>query len=283
MRLLVGFDGSDEGRDALELARVLASESGGSAVVATVLFGGPLPVDLARLDEHEAREAQPLQDEAREKLPGIEVETRAFGGASPGVVLTQLAEQEDFDAIVIGSPHRGPVGRVLLGSLARNLLNGAPRAVLVAPKGYAREGHSSFRTIAVAYDGTPEAKAALRQAEEIAGHSDATIEILTVVSTPVVATVPGAVGGGYVPQYPPEPEQVISEAVASIDPRIRTETRRLEGSPVSEIAAKVAEEGVDLLVTGSRRYGPVARVLLGSVSRRLAEEAPCPVLVVPRP
>ncbi|HSS43092.1 MAG TPA: universal stress protein [Solirubrobacterales bacterium] len=43
------------------------------------------------------------------------------------------------------------------------------------------------------------------------------------------------------------------------------------------------EAGADLLVAGSRNYGPVRRVLLGSVSTQLMHRAPCPVLVVPRP
>ena len=55
MRLLVGFDGSDGGRDALELARSLCSQTAGSAVVATVLFSGPLPIEMAGLSEDEAR------------------------------------------------------------------------------------------------------------------------------------------------------------------------------------------------------------------------------------
>lgn len=50
----------------------------------------------------------------------------------------------------------------------------------------------------------------------------------------------------------------------------------------SETEASI-EKDVDLLVLGSRGYGPLTRVLLGSVSRRAAQDAPCPVLVVPRP
>ena len=60
MKILVGFDGSDGGRDALEAARVLGSEAGASVMVASVLFSGPLQIDLAGLDEEEAREAEPL-------------------------------------------------------------------------------------------------------------------------------------------------------------------------------------------------------------------------------
>jgi nucleotide-binding universal stress UspA family protein len=39
---------------------------------------------------------------------------------------------------------------------------------------------------------------------------------------------------------------------------------------------------VDLMVTGSRSYGPVQRALLGSVAHDLMEGAGHPVLVVPR-
>ena len=39
---------------------------------------------------------------------------------------------------------------------------------------------------------------------------------------------------------------------------------------------------MDLLVVGSRGYGPLRRVLLGSVSSELMHSAPCPVMVVPR-
>jgi nucleotide-binding universal stress UspA family protein len=40
--------------------------------------------------------------------------------------------------------------------------------------------------------------------------------------------------------------------------------------------------GVDVMVCGSRGYGPLRAVLLGSVTRRLANEAYCPVIVLPR-
>jgi nucleotide-binding universal stress UspA family protein len=279
MKILVGFDGSEGGRDALEAARLLGAEAGASVMVASVLFSGPLQIDLAGLDEEEAKEAEPLFEQAREKLAGLDVVTRAYGGGSPAAILTLLAEREEFDVIVVGSPHRGPVGRVLVGSVARNLLSGAPRAVLVAPKGYATEDHGFFSTIAVGYDGTTEAEHALRSAEVIARHSNAMLRILTVVAPPVM--IPGTVGYTPVP-IPVEPDKILNQALESVDPKLGAEKRQLDGSP-AEVLARECEDGVDLLVLGSRGYGPVTRVLVGSVSRRAAQEAPCPVLVVPRP
>jgi nucleotide-binding universal stress UspA family protein len=282
MRLLVGFDGSEGGRDALELARVLsASEQDASAVVATVLFTGPLPIAHALLPAEEAAEAEPLQEEARERLAGVGIEARAYGGGSPAAILTRLAEEEDFDAIVVGSPHRGAIGRVLLGSVAMSLLSGAPADVAVAPKGYAESEHAeALRDIAVGYDGDPEARAALERAEALAKRSNARLKLLTVVTPPVAAPV--MVPGVYAPETPLEPDRVIREGLASVDRALAAEPARFDGDPATELL-RACEEGIDLLVLGSRGYGPLTRVLLGSVSRQVIGDAPCPVLVVPRP
>lgn len=278
MRLLIGFDGSDGGRDALELARVLGVATGARALVVAVLMSGPLPLSYALLDSEESAEAGPLFEEARERLAGIEVETRAFGGGTPAGLITTLGEEEDVDTIVVGSPHRGPVGRALLGSVAESLLSGASRAVVVAPRGYAQERHDSPRLIAVAYDGTLESKAALRRAEDLARPAQAKIRIVTVVAPPVA--LPGVIG--YTPPEPPDPEKLMSDVISSIDPELTVDSRLLDGPPAIKLVEACAE-GVDLIVAGSRGYGPLLRVLIGSVSSQLIRKSPCPVLVVPRP
>jgi nucleotide-binding universal stress UspA family protein len=278
MRLLVGYDGSAGGRDALELARVLGTTMGARALVVTVLPYAPMPVRYALLGEEEASETEPLFAEAREALSGVEVETRTYGGGTPAGVLNDLAEAEKVEMAVVGSPHRGAIGRAVIGSVAEGLLHGAPCAVVAAPRDYAAERHEPFRTIAVAYDGTPESKAALLRAEGLARATNGTIRILTVAEPPVA--IPGVVG--YTPPVPPNPEEIVREGVKSVDRRLAAEGRHLSG-PAAGVIAEACAEDVDLLVTGSRRYGPVARVLLGSVSTKLIHTAPCPVLVVPRP
>lgn len=280
MRLLVAHDGRDGGRDALELARLLAaSDPGASALAVTVLRPDPLEAKYGWLDEEDAADAAPVLEEARERLGGIATETSAYGSHSPAEALTTIAEQERFDAIVVGSPHRGAVGRVMLGSVGASLLNGAPSDVAMAPKGYAEEEHESLRDIAVGYDGGAEAKVALQRAEALAKPSNARLRLLTVVK-PAVAT-PVMVPGAYSPEYPPHPERVIGEGLRSVDNSLAAEPVRLDGDPAIELTRECAE-GVDLLVVGSRGYGPLARVLLGSVSREIVQDAPCPVLVARR-
>jgi nucleotide-binding universal stress UspA family protein len=279
VRLLVGYDGSDGGRDALELTRVLGVATGAGALVVTVLPYGPLPIPYEILEAEEAERAKPLFEEAKERLGGLEVETRAFGGGSPAGVINDLAEREKAETIVVGSPHRGAIGRVVIGSVADGLLHGAPCEVVVAPSGYAKEEHGPFRTIAVAYDNTAEAKAALARAEAIALACRATIVVYTVSAPPAV--VPGA--AGYTPAIPPEAGAIVTRTVKAVDERLAATGRVLSGVPGPAIVAACEEAGADLLVAGSRGYGPVARVLLGSVSTQLAHKARCPVLVVPRP
>ena len=59
MRLLVGYDGSDGGRDALELTRVLAEALNASVMVVAVIPYGPLPVPYEMLEDEEAERAHP--------------------------------------------------------------------------------------------------------------------------------------------------------------------------------------------------------------------------------
>jgi len=275
---IVGIDGEDGGWDATELARTMAAPAEARVLAVSVIPYGPLPIEFRELDVDAGETAAPLLAEARELLVDLDVETRAFGGGSPAGVIGDLAESERADLIVVGSPHRGAIGRALIGSVADNLLHGATCPVVVAPRGYASARHEPLRRIAVAHDGTPEAKRALREAEVIAARGNGTIEVLTVVAPPT--GMPGVTG--YVPIDPPDPDRILTEAIDSVDASLAATGRRLDGPPAATLAEACAD-GVDLLVAGSRGYGPAMRVLLGSISTQLVHRAPCPVLVVPRP
>ena len=76
------------------------------------------------------------------------------------------------------------------------------------------------------------------------------------------------------------PDEQLGEAGAACGDGSEASGRLLDGDAASEFAA--ASAALDLLVLGSRGYGPVRSVLLGSVSRALARSAACPVVVVPR-
>jgi nucleotide-binding universal stress UspA family protein len=145
------------------------------------------------------RDAREMLAEIQADLPaGIRVLERTPVASSAARGLTELAEAERADVIVIGSAAGAAEGRIGLARTAGRLLQGAPCAVAVAPPGLRETG--PFRHVGVALDGSPDA----------------------------------------------------------------------------------CDGVIDLLVAGSRGYGPLQRALLGSVSEELIARAAHPVLIIAR-
>ena len=107
--------------------------------------------------------------------------------------IQRLAEDESADLIVVGSSHRGPIGRVLAGSVGETLLTGAPCPVAIAPRGYARGDHPKVGLIGVGYDGFNESKLAFSEAVRIARRADAELRIISVGRT-LTTLRPGPAG-----------------------------------------------------------------------------------------
>lgn len=238
-RILVGYDGHGPARDALTLARGLAAIEGAELVLAAALENlDPLATPAPAFERAQAEAEDRLGASARKALgEGFEFRMRSVGGVSAPRALTEIAEDEEADVVVIGSTHRGGLGRVLPGSVGERLLQGAPCAVLVAPRGFSdRAQPFEIETIAVGYDGRTESSHARDVASGLAAELGAKVETITV-------------GEG-------------------------------EGDPGHVLAQRSRE--FDLLVVGSRGYGPVRHALEGNVSGKVMREAASPVLVVPR-
>jgi len=75
-------------------------------------------------------------------------------------------------------------------------------------------------------------------------------------------------------------EDALRRTVAELHTTAPVETVVRRGSPADEIVRCAAEGGATLLVMGSRGWGAMHAVLLGSVSERVLHAAPCPVLIV---
>lgn len=153
---------------------------------------------------------------------------------------------------------------MFVGDDTRASLNGASCAVAVAPHTYA-EHTTNINTFGVGYEQTPEGEAALAIALRLATRHGATVRALTIVS-PVsgglVYWAPTAMGTG---EAVAAAETAAKERLASLE---GVEGRVASGVPGEELAAFGGE--VDLLVVGSRGYGPVRRLMLGSTSQHLA-------------
>lgn len=278
-RILVGYEPEEGARDAVALARDLAGEETRVDLVHVVGPTAPLAFAPSRLSPSEVPGAGRFFSPAVALLDPIPAEGRVYGGGSVAHVLTDLAAEEEADLIVIGAGHRGAVGRTFLGSVAHGLLHGAPAPVATAPRGYSKRPCVSPGLIAVAYDGTPEAEAALGYAEGLALATGARLRLLAVAAVPATP----ATMLGYTPPMPKPAAAVLADGLATVDPEVDAETRVLADHSIA--GAIVADCGteVDLLVVGSRGYGAFSRVMIGSVAAGLIHEARCPVLVAPRP
>lgn len=280
MRTIVtGYDGTDEGSDALALARVLAADGRSRLLAASVAA-------LPHLTRSSPELRRRLEGEGHATLAAIEderVTTRAVVSGSPAQGLFELAESEQADVLVVGSSHRGGLDAVLAGSVGRALVQGAPCAVAVAPRGYRDADADRLRVIGVGYDASPQSEAALDGAIELALAAEATLRVTTVVPPAIGPEWKG--GSGSVSREPglrDRMQQRLHEAIARCPPELRALPLTLTGNPVAQLSEE-ADRGVDLLVVGSRGYGPLQRVMLGSVADELMRSAPCPVLVFPRP
>lgn len=276
--VVVGYDGSESGREAVALATLLTRALGGRVVVVVVdeihLLTGPAPGD----EEHE-RALRATRDEGVSAASGVEAEGRVIWGSVPEC-LEVIATDVGADLIVVGSTHRGAIGRVAPGSVGDRLLAGAPCAVAVAPRGFA-SGDVGVRRVGVGFNGEAESWAALRLADGIAGALRASLTVIGAV--PVVPRIGSRVShteAGYERVVSSWLAERIGEAADACSSGAAV-TEALEHGDPAEILVGSSED-LDLLVLGSRGYGPVGRVLLGGVASRVITGAACPVIVTPR-
>ena len=214
----------------------------------------------------------------------MEAEFRVLGSGSAAHGLNDGAEAEGATMIVLGSSPRGARRRISPGSTGERLLHGATCPVAVAPRGMREEPvDRAIQRIGVAFVDTAEAREALRVAADLAERIGAGLRLYTVVAprAEVFAPVVGRdAEEAFLATLRENAQAALDDALASIAD-VPASGELLEGDTVDELAA-LDDREIDLLVCGSRAYGPVRRVLLGGVSGRLMRRAACPVVVVPR-
>jgi nucleotide-binding universal stress UspA family protein len=279
-KVIVGDDGLDGGADALALARAIAPDA--ELILATAYPWDATPSRFLQLGygnilrDDTVKALRQRRDDAG--LAGARAV--AIPDTSPARALQHLAEAQDADLIVTGTASHAGLGRMLLGDVSRDILHGAPCPVAVAPRGFAA-GHPA--TVGVAFDFSPEAEKALALAVELAGALGARVKVREVVAAdlwPLTGSYPVI-----------DLDDIAEELIADAEKRMQAKISELHTDVPVDVHAVVGAtterleqlaDDVDLLVCGSRGWGAVRRVVLGSTADRLIHHAACPVLVVPR-
>jgi nucleotide-binding universal stress UspA family protein len=128
MNILVGYNGSNEAKDALKLAQMHAKGLGAKIEVASAISRWD-PLEYHKIQENE----QELNQEVKEILNGDNAlyQTHLLvNNLSPGDQLVKFAKRYHVDEIIIGAPKRTRVGKLLLGSTAQYIVLNAPCPVV---------------------------------------------------------------------------------------------------------------------------------------------------------
>jgi nucleotide-binding universal stress UspA family protein len=131
MKIIVGYDGSDAAKRALERAVGLAGDGGRIMVVAAAESHARTGItEGARLDPSEIERRRKDLEEAKQLLTerGIDAEAIEAQG-DPGDVIVEAAK--DADLVVVGSRGLNPLQRLLLGSVSSKVVHRAECDVLV--------------------------------------------------------------------------------------------------------------------------------------------------------
>jgi len=273
-RVLVGVDGRPGGRDAIALAGLLAAPDG--VITLAHIYGQDLLIGRGGSQTVIIERAQAELLLERE-LDSVSLDAQLVASCDHrvGRGLHLLADRLRADLLVIGSTRHGLVGRVLMGDDTRAALNGAPCAVAIASRGYRRHPHG-LETLGVGHDASVESGLARAAARDLAAQHGSTILALQVVSLEDMhdeAPIPADWAEGTSRlihhssgQLSELGDDVLSDAVY--------------GVPREELVR--FGENLDLLLIGSRGYGPLGRLFHGHISDYLARHAPCPLLILPR-
>jgi nucleotide-binding universal stress UspA family protein len=279
-RIVVAVFGNTEAaRDAVafgvQLARARHAQLILGARWVTLLGRGGLAYDrLVR------EEIQRDVDELRKDVPsGVAVRASVDSAASILRGLHSLVRDDGDDVLVFSAAdlkHRGH------GSLALETLHDAPCSVAVAPAGHALAAPAP--DVAVAWTDAPEAEAALEAGIEIATFTDGTLRLVHVLTVPTrLADEPWLDANDtrhWLVSTRPEGEASLQRGVELVAHRVPVSTDLRDGLADQELAQ--AAGGCGLIVAGSRGYGSLRRLVLGSTSAGLLREATVPVLVTPR-
>jgi nucleotide-binding universal stress UspA family protein len=284
LRILVGADG---GR-ASEAARAFAATLGalGPTEIEVVMVVSPAEVH-ERLglpppaDEHavsadvEALLLRELDRSAPAGEAGVRLRVLA-GRGSADAHLVGLADQGNFDLVVVGQRRHSLLEQLWYGSVARGVLRASPVSVACVPReaASAKPAFQAPRVVVAATDLGDLAERVVAQALGFVAEGGV---------VHLVHVVPGA--------SPPfdDARQAREQAWYSLarlgtDEATRpaaVERHVLEGTPADQVLALADRVGADLVVLGARNPSLVTRALVGSVARAVTDRAKVPVLLVP--
>ena len=284
MKILIAYDGSSGADAALDDLSRAGLPPEVKVVVLSVAEPlpppeyGPPPPDLTAGAISGETRAQSVARQAcgriRSQFPQWETHAEAVSG-SPAREVIGRADQWQPDLIIVGSHGRAALGRFFLGSVSHLVANEAHCSVRVA------RGHSSFGDhplrIVVAFDGSPEADAAVRAVASRTWPPQTGVRIITALGPLYHATAAA------VREREAQVRAIQKGAEAGLqEAGLRVSTMVSNDDPKRIIVLAAEYWGADAIFIGAGGPDRSGRSLLGTVSTAVVSRAHCSVEVVRR-
>jgi nucleotide-binding universal stress UspA family protein len=295
MRVLLAIDGSAPADRARQLVGGLPWPPGSEIRVAAALEPSvhllglpwrmaPLGQQPLPVEETLVRRLTDALDTAVRDLERADlVVDRILLRGRPASAIVEEARDFGADLVVVGNRGHGTLETMLLGSVSAEVVDHAPCPVLVARNG-------RIRSILFAHDGSDSADHAALVLREWPIFRDVPVTVISVadVALPWSAGIAPGIYDEVLESYNAsvdearrqheEMAQAVADQLRDVGYKVMTEVR--EGNPAEQIVAYVKAHPIDLVVMGTRGHTGLARLLLGSVARRVLVHAPTSVLVV---
>jgi nucleotide-binding universal stress UspA family protein len=275
------------GRDALSLGRMLARTGDVDLTVCVVVpqaWDYPSP---ARVDAEYAaflnRYAEDTMAEAREFLDDTvraEYTSTSAPSATEGLIAT--ATESGAALVALGSARHGPLGRFTVGGIANEMLHASPVPVALAPRGYRPSRGARMSRVTCAFSGSTQSRSAFDAAVQLSARHGVPLRLATFVVRDR-QMYPSQVGYDaerlVAEQWREQAREAQEQALATLPDAV--EATIVDGRDWEDALDALPWEEGEMLVVGSSRLGPVARVFLGSNSTKIVRSSPVPVVVIP--
>jgi nucleotide-binding universal stress UspA family protein len=301
MKTLIAIDGSQEATTALRTASRLLRNKGNEVFVLCVApeFSGPTSAEGSDAKRGQVRlayqrrivkETESILDSARQILvaEGIEASTITEFGSPARTILRLSAE---CDVTVVGATGKLDRSKLGIGPVASRVVEHGTGMILVA-RGLT--GENSWRVL-LAVDGSGSSRQALRAITRYFNTGSLEVTVMHVVETPwvhfgldrKVFDYPGDALSRLDPEIQLELEMereagsIVEAAEEQLDGYVLgLKSIIREGNPGTEILGEAEAGDYDLIILGAAGNSDLKHRMLGSVSAKVASQAPCSVAVV---
>lgn len=282
--VLLAIDGSEDATLAARAAVDVCAATGSELHVVHAWQSVPSVHFDAFLRVQFERQAREVLDAAVERIEsgGGVVAGAQLRMGSPADEILDLAENLEAGLVVIGSRGRGPIRRLLMGSVSVSVVHGATFPVLVL-----RGGDEAWppQRVVVGDDGSEEARIAGDLAVEFGKPFDAKMLLVRAYpELPEVDIEGRKVDARMVDDDMRQEEQTLMDRAKEIEGAIGIKPRTViaVGEPAAVLLKAAGEEAAaerTLVAVGSRGHGVARRLRLGSVSTKVLHAAEGPVLI----